>query len=210
MNIAWALAQLTILHAPLLTAISSAAIPILSDAFPQDLSFIAWSYAVLAFRIDETFLHAIAAEAVRPISSFSAQFLANISWAMESLRYPDAMHRILLGAEVHICAMAPHANGLEIVDLASSAHNVGLEGIEAQLFSHIIPSTVGHLAYVAQCSAQPADITELQRFVLDKQLPHLGPTGTRRSLGSLGVVGSSCLWTTWVQDARHECQDFRF
>lgn len=63
-NTAWALAQLHVPDIPLLEALSSAAIPNMTQAAPMDISGIAWAFAKIGF-CDAPLLESTAA-AARP------------------------------------------------------------------------------------------------------------------------------------------------
>jgi len=66
-NLAWACATIGILDRPLLAALSSRAISIITSFNPQDLGNTAWAFASLGVQ-DVPLLNAIAAESIRKLN----------------------------------------------------------------------------------------------------------------------------------------------
>mmetsp|Transcript_48001 Transcript_48001/g.148156 ORF Transcript_48001/g.148156 Transcript_48001/m.148156 type:complete len:543 (-) Transcript_48001:115-1743(-) len=73
---------------PLLDALSSAAIPIITEFTPQGLSNTSWSYARLSIEA-RPLMHAIAAEALKRKNEFAVQNLASIAWSFATINLKD-------------------------------------------------------------------------------------------------------------------------
>jgi hypothetical protein len=78
------MATLAIIDGPLLHAIASAAIPIISEFTQQALANTVWSFATIRL-IHQTLLDSLSSSALNILDEFSPQGLANSVWSLSQL-----------------------------------------------------------------------------------------------------------------------------
>jgi hypothetical protein len=83
-NTVWAFATRSLLHMPLLSALSEEAIRLIAEYRPQEHANTAWSVAKLAW-MHPPLLTAIASASLRTIDDFESQNLANLVWSFATL-----------------------------------------------------------------------------------------------------------------------------
>uniref|UniRef100_A0A7S4RAM3 catechol O-methyltransferase n=1 Tax=Alexandrium monilatum TaxID=311494 RepID=A0A7S4RAM3_9DINO len=108
-NTAWAYAQLSFLHLPLMDAIAAASIAKITQCLSQDHSNLAWAFATLHLP-NAPLCDSIAAAALRTIRQFERQHLVNTAWSFATLRFehPPLMKAISAAALPKLADIPPH------------------------------------------------------------------------------------------------------
>lgn len=212
-NLAWAVAPLDLRHRPLLDAIASAAIALQSEQFTaQELANMPWSYASLKYR-HEPLMQSLASESISRISQVTTQNLVNTAWALDVLDWLDPSGQELPGIFARFLQACSGSLGVEWVMLAAIADERGfahrIPVFAAEFQARVLSPALAHLGALRSAPDDCQLATNLQRlqdWVVQLQVPHLGPVRTRAALIACSALCADPTQAqgtaTWVAQAQ--------
>jgi len=211
-NLSWAMALLDLYHGTLLDSLATAASKTnASDFTSQEIASIVWSFASLKYR-DQPLMDTLTKPILDRLPEAISQNIVNIAWALDCLTWEDREGGGFLRILQRFLQISASSLGVEWVTLATIAKERGFAERVPEFMDRFDALVLGPARRMLQqlrraaTEAERSDsLTNLQRWVEELQVPHLGSAFLGDALRAAGAVPSEGFWP-WLAEARSSVQ----